>query len=175
MFKLLIELKVHLIYTFYLYSKLVLVTNGLEIKSLNFLFDDLLKACGTCPAKAGRTGTIPKDLIRARICFWRLSEVESQAWLKGPPQPRMLPIRPLKQTITSDLVPILTSKCTQTSCEPESASKCWGRWTSPATNVSNTTPEANNHIKSVIGVNSMWDLHCVEKIHKCLIIVLHTI
>ena len=73
-----------------------------------------MKPFGTCPANAGRTGAIPNDLIRAKICkvviyfpsiFFFSSKAVPTFFCKstvnacheggsGPPHPFRLPIRP---------------------------------------------------------------------------------
>jgi hypothetical protein len=57
-----------------------------------------LNARGTCPPKAGRTGTIPNSLMRVRILCCKDSDLACHESGSGPPNPRMLPIRNLEST-----------------------------------------------------------------------------
>lgn len=58
----------------------------------------LVTPSGTCPAKPGSTGVIPKDRIRSKIlccsCNWFVCQDDG----RGPPQPRRFPILALLQT-----------------------------------------------------------------------------
>lgn len=58
----------------------------------------LVKPSGTCPAKPGSTGVIPKARIWSKIlccnCNWFLCHDDG----RGPPQPRRFPILALLQT-----------------------------------------------------------------------------
>lgn len=66
-----------------------------ELRCTKYLSTYLVIALGKCPANAGKTGMMPKDLIRDKIFFCNTKDLLCHASESGPPQPLILPIRNL--------------------------------------------------------------------------------